>query len=129
MASKQKKYMLVDLMKRKSLVRRTKNLITLAQNNQSMPLDLDDDIPTIIMRIFVGKKARMIFYTRREILLFSNGNIAYKRKSNPDVIKRTIQPKDIYKMSRTKNILTIITNSKAADTADTESQFIFKFED
>jgi hypothetical protein len=55
-----------------------------------MPLDLDDDAETIVKRAFAGKKSRMIFFTQRELLLFSNGNFAYKRKNKSEIIKQTI---------------------------------------
>jgi len=39
------------------------------------------------MRTFVGKKSRMILYTQREIILFSDGSFGYKRKNKSDKFK------------------------------------------
>ena len=114
-------------MKKKN-ISRTINLITKAQNKHSIPLDLDDDVETIVMRTFAGKKTRMIFYTQRELLLFSNGNFSYKRKNKSEIIKLTIEPKDILKMHRSNNLLTISTNNICAEDGGTpENSFIFKF--
>ena len=94
-----------------------------------MPLNLDDDEDdVIVLRTFAGKKTKLIFYTQREILLFTNGNFAYKRKNNSDTIKQTIQPKDIVKLERSNNLLTINTNyKKKEDGTLPENSFIFKF--
>jgi hypothetical protein len=85
------KFLLVNQLKKKKISRGL-NLITKAQNKNKIPLDLDDDLPTIEKMCFAGKKTRMIFYTQREILLFSNGNFAYKRKNKSEDIKLTIEP-------------------------------------
>jgi len=45
-------------------------------------------------------------------MLFSDGSFAYKRKNNSEKIKLLIQPVDIIKLSRSGNVLTILTDLK-----------------
>jgi hypothetical protein len=52
----------------------------------------------------------MFMHSSREIILYTNGTFAYKRKNKSDKIKLMIRPNDIVKLVRKKNILTIITN-------------------
>ena len=49
----------------------------------------------IILNTFAGKKAKLFFYTQRELLLFSDGTFAYKRKNKSDIIKLSITPDQI----------------------------------
>ena len=44
------------------------------------------------MSTFAGKKAKLFFYTQRELLLFSDGTFSYKRKNKSDVIKLSVAP-------------------------------------
>jgi hypothetical protein len=68
-------------------------------------------------------------YTQRELLFYSNGNFAYKRKNNSDTIKLTIQPKDIIDLNLSNSLLTIKTKELIAEEgAAPEDTFIFKFE-
>ena len=70
------------------------------------PVQVQEDL--IKMTATVGKKSKMLFYTQREITLFSNGTLAYKGKSKKDVSK-TIVPESI---ERSKQNLTITFNHK-----------------
>ena len=65
----------------------------------------------VLMISFAGKKGALpLFYTQREIILFSDGSFAYKRKQKSPKIKQMISPKNMVKVTRSKNILTIMTN-------------------
>tara|TARA_B110000285_G_scaffold226032_1_gene285127 strand:+ start:1410 stop:1553 length:144 start_codon:yes stop_codon:yes gene_type:complete len=41
----------------------------------------------IVLNTFAGKKATLFFRTQRELLLFSDGTFAYKKKNKSDIIK------------------------------------------
>lgn len=43
--------------------------------------DLSKDI---LMTTFAGKKAKLFFYTQRELLVLKDGTFAYKRKNKSD---------------------------------------------
>ena len=61
----------------------------------------------VILSTVASKKSSFVFYSKREIMLFSDGSFAYKRKNNSDKIKLHIKPVDIIKLSRSGNVLTI----------------------
>ena len=61
----------------------------------------------IVLNTFAGKKAKLFFYTQRELLLFSDGTFAYKRKNKSDRIKLSITPDQIARLQKAKNVLTI----------------------
>ena len=60
------------------------------------------------MTTFAGKKAKLFFYTQRELCLFSDGTFAYKRKNKSDVIKLSVKPEEINRLQKTKNVLTFV---------------------
>ena len=74
------------------------------------------------MRTFVGKKSRMILYTQREIILFSDGSFGYKRKNKSDKFKQIIKATQIHKIGRSKNYMTILTHCE-----DIDNTMLFKF--
>jgi hypothetical protein len=55
--------------------------------------DSEEKEAEIIMRSFASKKSSMIsiLYTQREILLFSDGSFAYKRKNKSEKTKQLIK--------------------------------------
>ena len=61
--------------------------------------------PEIVLKTFAGKKSRMIYYSQRELILFSNGSLEYKRKNKSEKTKQTITRADIVKISRNKHFL------------------------
>jgi hypothetical protein len=46
----------------------------------------------VLLRTLAGKKSRLIIHTTREVLLFSDGSLAYKRRNKSQVIKYIIKP-------------------------------------
>ena len=73
------------------------------------------EVPEIVLKTFAGKKSRMIYYTQRELILFSNGSFAYKRKNKSEKTKQTITRADIVKISRNKHFLQININNCSSD--------------
>jgi len=47
----------------------------------------------------------MIYYSQRELILFSNGSLEYKRKNKSEKTKQTITRADMVKISRNKQYL------------------------
>lgn len=76
------------------------------------------------MRTFVGKKSRMILYTQREIILFTDGSFGYKRNKS-EKFKQIIQPENIHKIARQKNYMTLQTNYSNQN--DSDNTCLFKF--
>ena len=64
----------------------------------------------VILTTVASKKSRMIFYSKREIMLFSDGSFAYKRKNDTEKIKLHIKAVEIIKLSRSGNVLSIISD-------------------
>ena len=59
--------------------------------------------PEIVLKTFVGKKSKLIFhYNQRELILYSNGSLAYKKKNKSDNTKQTITREDMVKITRNK---------------------------
>ena len=59
--------------------------------------------PEIVLKTFVGKKSKLIFhYNQRELILYSNGSLAYKKKNKSDKTKQTITREDMVKITRNK---------------------------
>ena len=58
-----------------------------------------EEMNDIIITTFANKKSRMLFYTKREIILFKDGSFAYKRKNKSIKIKLIIKPQEIDKLS------------------------------
>lgn len=52
----------------------------------------EEEEKQILLRTLAGKKSRLIIYTTREVLLFSDGSLAYKRRNKSQVIKYIIKP-------------------------------------
>ena len=50
------------------------------------------------MTTFAGKKAKLFFYTQRELLVLKDGTFAYKRKNKSDQIKLMIKPTEIARL-------------------------------
>ena len=46
-----------------------------------------EETKEVVRSTFAGKKSKMFFYTQREIVLFTDGSFAYKRKNKSDKIK------------------------------------------
>lgn len=63
----------------------------------------------IMLTTFAGKKAKLFFYTQRELLLLKDGTFCYKKKnkSQSDQIKLSVKPDDIVKLQLAKKNLTI----------------------
>ena len=61
----------------------------------------------IVLNTFAGKKAKLFFRTQRELLLFSDGTFAYKKKNKSDIIKLSVSPDQIVCLQQAKNVLTI----------------------
>ena len=77
------------------------------------------------MRGFASKQSSMIkiLYTQREILLFSDGSFAYKRKNKSEKTKQLINQIDILSVQQSKQYLTLSTNYDSSS----ENIFVFKF--
>ena len=76
--------------------------------SQKKEASLTEDIiekPKIVLNTFAGKKSRMIYYSQRELILFSNGSLEYKRKNKSEKTKQTITRADMVKISRNKQYL------------------------
>jgi|TARA_B110001450_G_C17581309_1_gene465043 hypothetical protein len=74
----------------------------------------------IVLNTFAGKKAKLFFYTQRELLLFSDGTFAYKRKNKSERIKLSVSPDQIDRLQKSKNVLTITLK-------DSSTSMSFKF--
>lgn len=51
------------------------------------------------MTTFAGKKAKLFFYTPRELVLMKDGTFCYKKKNRSEDIKLAMKPKDILKLN------------------------------
>lgn len=59
--------------------------------------------PEIVLKTFAGKKSKLIFhYNQRELILYSNGSLSYKKKNKSDNTKQTITREDMVKITRNK---------------------------
>lgn len=59
--------------------------------------------PEIVLKTFAGKKSKLIFhYNQRELVLFSNGSVAYKKKNKSESTRQTITRSDMVKITRNK---------------------------
>ena len=64
------------------------------------PLNLTDkENKDVIMTTFAGKKAKLFFYTPRELVLLKDGTFCYKKKNRSEDIKLAMKPKDIQKLN------------------------------
>lgn len=59
------------------------------------------------MTTFAGKKAKLFFYTPRELLLMKDGTFCYKKKNRSNEIKLAMKPDDIQKIQLQKRYLTV----------------------
>jgi hypothetical protein len=68
-----------------------------------------DDEREVLLRTFAAKKSKGLFgfFNRREVILFSDGTLAYKYKKKPNEIKNEIKTDEIEKLERDKNIITL----------------------
>ena len=62
------------------------------------PLKNTDKDSDVILTTFAGKKAKLFFYTPRELLLLKDGTFCYKKKNKSDKIKLSINPDNILKL-------------------------------
>lgn len=58
-----------------------------ASEKKETSLATSSSEPEIVLKTFAGKKSRMIYYTQRELVLFSNGSFAYKKKNKSEKTK------------------------------------------
>ena len=51
-----------------------------------------------MLTTFAGKKAKLFFYTPRELTLLNDGTLSYKKKNKSDQIKLAMKPEEIVKL-------------------------------
>ncbi len=72
--------------------------------NNSAPKVLNKDV---MLTTFAGKKAKLFFYTQRELLLLKDGTFCYKKKNKSNEIKLAFKSDKILKLLRSKKYIQI----------------------
>jgi hypothetical protein len=85
----------------------------------------------VILQTIAKKKSNILFSSKREIILFSDGSFAYKRKNDLQKIKLHIKIQEMVKISRNGAVLTLITDiredSQLLKEKKISNTLVFKF--